>query len=361
MKKIFCLFFVLFIFVYSLTFSASSFTFDGKDTGVEWDGATVYSLVDGESNCGVSFGAVKVKFDYDTDAVCMCFYFIDSEFTADNPYAGVSLNIEGEALFEITASDGVFSENISPYSFDGAVFIDGNNGATCEIRAGIKSGLPETVDCEVRFIDSHGNYSNYYIFSIINEAYVKTETLAISPTSDNTDVAYNTDAGYNTTKKNSVKKETTNRKTTRKSLSKTFAYVEIKTSPPYSYTGRTYSRNNNKSTERNTTVNSTVNTTKDNQTVKVYHEKVIYISEVYITETIENTTEKIIESSQTGNQIMSTSDTVHTTKTTEDKIGLSEGVKYRKIVTAAGVIAFAVIAFFGTYSAKKGSKRSTDD
>ncbi len=363
MKKIFSLFVVLFILAYLLTFSASSFNFDGKDTGVEWDGATVYTLVDGESNCGIDFGAVKVKFDYDTDAVCMCFYFIDPEFTPDNPYAGISLLFDGEALFEITASDGIYSENISPYSFEGAVFVDDNNGATCEIRSGIKSGLPETVDCEVRFIDSHGHYSNYYDFTIINESYVTSDSFVISPTADNTDVAYNTNAFYNTTKNKVVKNETTKRKTTRKSSSKTFAYVEINTSPPYSYTGRTYSRN--KSTKPNTTVVNTVNTTKQkqniNQTVKVYYEKEIYISEVYVTHPIKNTTEYNDILIQSENQTSQTPDTAYTTKTSEKNISLSDGTRYKKLVMAVGIAAFAVIAFFGTYSAKKSLKHSTDE
>ena len=361
MKKIFCMFFVLFIFAYSFKFSASSFTFDGKDTGIEWDGATVYSLVDGDSNCGVSFGAVKVKFDYDSNAVCMCFYFTDSEFTSDNPYAGVSLCVEEDAVFEISASDGYFSENISPYSFEGAVFIDDNKGATCELKAGIKSGLPESIDFEVRFIDSHGYYSNYYNFSVINEAYVASEVFSISPTADNTDIAYNTD--YNTTKKNTVKKETANKKSTKKSFSKTFAYVEIKTSPPYSYTGRTFSRN--KSTKTNTTVSNTVKTTKhnkiDNQTAKTYYEKIIYISEVYITESNYNTTDNVIELSQSENTTLQVSDSENLTIESSEIISLSDGTKYKKLITAAVITAFAVIAFFGTYSAKKSSKHSTDE
>ena len=163
-------FICILILLLSFILSAFSYDIDGIDNGYEWDGAIVSKILDGESNCGVNFGVVKYKFDYETSAVLFCFMFSDPDVTPENNNAGILLTVE-DSTFEFNASDGKKSENIDPYSFDGAIHLDENNGATAEIRVGIKAGLPKSLDCCVRFIDSQGYYSNYYYFTIINDEY----------------------------------------------------------------------------------------------------------------------------------------------------------------------------------------------
>ena len=335
--------FSLFVFVFVLSFSAFSYNIDGIDTGREWDGAAVYNLVDGESNCGVNFGVVKVKFDYETNAFLLCFLFSDPNLTSDNLLAGVLLDVEG-AEFKVDASDGVNSENIDPYSFDGAIYLDINNGATCEVRVGVKAGLPKSVNCSVRFIDSQGGFSNYYPFTIINESYEEPTTVVIF--SSNIDLIDD-----NTTSK---KKATTHRKTTTK------PDITIKTSPPYSYTGRTKKTTTEKSTVKEKT-NPSTKPQKNNVTV-IYYEKEVYISEVYVENKTTYSVTDLSEEFTTA--ISETPESVFQTDnifSDGNGISLSKGTKYKKIMTVAGLICFVSLAGFGVYSAKKSSESTTDN
>ena len=340
MKRLILIFVFIFLFLYFSLSSFSAFIIDGNDTGVEWDGASVYRLFNGESNCGVNLGLVKFKFDYENDALCMCFFSLDPELTPDNLNAGISLSVDGSAPFVVTANDVILSENIPPYSFDGAVYLDNNNGLTCEVRVGIKSGLPEKLECCVRFIDSSGFYSNNYWFTVENEAYSTTDAQIISPTADNTDPVFNSD--------NSGKTENTKKQSDNKKKSTTKSHFEIKTSPPCTYTGRI--KTTKPKAQKNTTVKLTKAEKTKNETVKViYYEKEVIVSEVYVSETTDFVSQQIITEAQP-------------TETTEQniKITLSEGTKYKKIITAVCLCSFVALACFGTYSAKKNSKKSDE-
>ncbi len=345
------------ILINSIAFSVFSFTIDGNDTGIEWDGATVYKLLDGESNCGVNFGVVKIKFDYDTDSICFCFLFLEPGLTPDNQLTGISFAVDDSPFFELVAADGYRTYNINPYCFEGAIYLDDNNGVTCEVRVGIKSGLPENFDGSVRFIDSNGFYSNYYRFTVVNESYEPEEEQVIRPTADNTDPAYNTGASISdkTTKKKSTKLTTRKRNT----IITTREPVIIKTSPPYSYTGRT--KITKPITAKETTANTTK--TKDSQSRAVsvfYYEKEIYISKVYVTQSDSPTTAGVSKSAEMSSDIIgnleSLSAVTDKTNFTGEHIPLSKGTKLKKIVSVAGFIAFFTIAFCGTYSARKNGK-----
>ena len=334
--------FAVFILIYINLFSAFSFDVDGIDSGTEWDGATIYTLIDGESNCRVNLGLVKVKFDYETDALNFCFLFSDPDFTADNLHAGISLSVDNSTPFEVTSSAGSDYQNILPYSFEGAVILDDNKGATCEIRVGFKSGLPETINCSVRYIDSQGSYSNYYNFEIINELYVPDEILTVIPSVNNND-----SSNYNTDK--TSKKSTTKKKTTEKDD------YTIKTSPPYSYTGRT-----KKSTTKKTIDSAVVMTSKPvktkKETVKVYYyEKEVYISEIFISETISKTLESSSENESNIPDNITISNEY--SEMQHEDISLSKGTKYKKVITCVGLAAFITLAVIGVYSAKKGSDK----
>ncbi len=365
---------LIFVFLYIVGFNAFSFVIDGKDNGVEWDGASVYKLVDGESNCGVNFGLVKVKFDYEENALCLCFHFIDPELTVDNELAGIFLTVDDSAEFEIVASDGTLSDDTDPYCFDGAVYVDENNGATCEIRIGIKTGLPESIDFEVRFIDSHGLYSDYKNLTVINELYETTEVLTVNPTADNNDPAYNPDIFEEKSKKTTrekTSKETTKRKTTTKKhttkskKSETDTTFYIKTSPPYIYTGYA-DTTKMKTTKKNTTAVKTTQAVKTSKVKKsdtikekiYYYEKEIYISEVYVTQ---STTVAEIETVTSAD--LSHTDNIMTESSVETtgqipSVTLSKGSKYKKVIAGISMVIFIAIACYGTYSAKKHKSSS---
>ncbi len=344
---------IFLILTINLVYSAFSFTIDGIDSGVEWDGASVYKLVEGESNSGVSFGLVKVKFDYEGNAVCLCFQFIDMNLTADNQSAGVFLTVDNSASFEIVSSDVTHSENIASYSFDGAIYLDDNNGATCEIRVGIKSGLPETIDFDARFIDSNGFYSDIYHFIIVNENYEITHPTVIYPTADNDDPAYNPDlttfpteksTRKKTTKTSAAKKTTINRTTTRSYDS------YIKTLPSEEYT---VSKTTDKTIKSDKTSRAEKSFSTEKIVEKIYYEKEVYISEVYITN-------PVLSSSDVSHIDYSESDSTSVSDTSSSTISLSKGTKYKKIISYIALSAFIAIACFGTYSAKKSKNSSVN-
>ncbi len=333
-----CFLIMLFLFV----LSAFSAHIDGFDTGAEWDGATTYKLVNGESNCGVNFGAVKVEFDFENSAVFLCFMFIDPVLEQDNSLAGISLEIENSSPFEITLNNSPSSYDIQKYSFDGALSVDENNGVTCEIRIGIKSGLPKTLDGRVRFIDAKGEPSNYYNFSLINEKYVETTALEIAPTHDNSDPAYNPD--LLTSKTANAKRTTQKRSTTQKFV--------IKTSPPYSYTGKT-KETSKKSTEpakSETLAAATI----------VYYEKEVIISHIPVTEAAVNVIKNELTATGTTHSVETEMHYSTEVSETSKTMPLSKGQKYKTIATFFGGLLFLIIAVFGAFSAKKNRDSSNN-
>ncbi len=362
MKRIAAVF-LFFIFISAWIFRVFSFDIDGLDSGIEWDGATSYTLIDGESNCGINFGLVKVKFDHETSALLLCFHFIDPDMERDNQNAGITISVEDSPEFGIVASHVTRSENIPPYSFDGAIGVYEFNGATCEVRVGFKSGLPEKIDCKVRFVDSQGYYSNYYDFTVVNENYSPPETQIVFPTADNSDSAYNPDADKVITskKKSTTKKSTTKKEASNTNSEKTQTEFVIKTSPPYSYTGRKTTKRVR--TEKPTTVKITKPEATKKETVKVYYyEKEVYISEVYITETIKPTDLNLTESSaisETSTEIsLNNTEISYSSKET---VSLTQGSKYKKIISGASLAAFVLLAVFGAYSAKKNTNGKAED
>ena len=364
MKKV-CILLSFIFCLNSFILSVFSFSIDGIDSGVEWDGATYYKFIDGESNCGVNFGLVKIKLDNSDNSVYYCFHFSDPNLLPDNSNAGISLSVDGSQQFEITASDSAVYENVSPYSFESAIYIDENNGATCEVRFGIKTGLPQNINSSVRFIDSDGCYSNYYDFIVVNEEYTVNNSI-LHPTADNTDPIYNpyTDTQKSTkikttktTKAKTTKASTTKKKASEETKGETLLpYVEIKTSPPYSYTGRI--KNTVSKTKKVTTVKTTKPKEKIRSGVTVYyHEKEVIISQVYVTQQVFDSVSDMnvypTDNTETESSFLtSAGDTV---SLSNEVVTLSEGIKYKKVISVIGILAFAVVAVVGTYSAKNKS------
>ncbi len=333
--KRFCICFVAILCLFCLL-NAYAAEIDGIDSGYEWDGLQPYVLISGESNCGVNFGTMKLKFDNENRAVFFCFMLKDPKLKKDNMNAGISLSIEDSEPFVITASSSPIEYDIDKISFSGAMSVDENNGATCEIRIGMKAGVPRELNGTVRFIDSDGKLSNTYDFSIKNDSYI--EPTAIGESSG---VIYKTN-------KYETKKNTTRKSRTEKSTANKYTTVEFKinNSPPYSYTGKL-----KPTTEKKKTTTVKEKTTAQPKTKKpatkpagatvYYYEKEVIISQVYITEPITHKIETTAEAE--------TQTTEQTTKT----VSLSKGRKL-KIATAvtAGVLLFALAAW-GAIGAKK--------
>ncbi len=347
MKRIVSAFFAL-IFLFAFVTSAFSANIDGIDSGFEWENATAYKLTDGESNCGVDFGLVKVKFDTQNNAVFLCFMFIDPALEPENLSTGISVSIENSEPFIMTMASSPQNIDIDKYHIEGAMSVDENNGATCELRVGIKAGLPKNLSGSVRFIDANGEPSNYYDFILVNEEYVETTELIISPTKDNDDPVYNPNLlTQKATKEQTVKPKTTQKKkTTTKQTERTRWTIS---DSPYSYTGRT--KRQEKKTEPLQTIIVPAITV-------YYYEKEIIISHVYISQpnaTVDKTETEPISVSSAATEIISHSDTTSTV------VPLSSGSKYKIASILGGGAAFAIIAISGVATVKKKAGVKEDD
>lgn len=350
----------------SVFLKAYSAEIDGIDNGYEWDGATSYVLIDGESNCGIDFGTMKLIMDNENSAVYFCFMLKDRNLEVGNLKAGVSLCVYDSEPFVFTAESIPESFDLNKYSFEGAVSVDENNGATCEIRLGIKDGLPELINGSVQFIDSEGRPSNQCDFSIVNEGYIERTADVLMPTADNNDPAYN--PGLTETKTTRSQNTTTEKKTT-KASSKTSTLSDYKTeefiintSPPYSYS-RTTRVKTQTATEIKTESLQTTEKRKQNNAVTVYHyEKEIIISQVYVEP---KTAQLKEESSNVSTSLSSSSLTTEILNETlsennKQNVSVSEGMKYKYVIAA---VASTFIVLLAAWSAKgsSGKKQKESD
>ncbi len=318
---------IAFLTVFAMCFTATGVTVDGNNQGVEWDGATTYKILDGDSNSSVNFGAVKVKFVPDDYSVYLCLMFKDPMLEKENTLAGISLTVEDASPFVLTmASSPCFSDS-GEYDFSGAMYIDEHNGGTCEVGLHISSGLPEKIECGVRFIDYAGNLSDCFYFTLVNELADETTVKQIRPTADNSDPVYNHETtAVKTTKTATPRttKETTTKETTERTTK------EPKTTKPP------------KTTKKQTSQKATQPPTF------YYYEKEVIISQVYVTQTVLQTT---AQTSAVPAQTESSTE-IHT-ETQTSKIPTSEGTKYKKIAAAVCGAGFIAVAAWGVISAKK--------
>ena len=315
--------------------------------------------------------------------------FIDPVLETDNTSVGVMLTVEDSDSFTVTANNSPDCYDIADYSFDGAISIDENNGATCEIRVGFKNGISKNISAKVRFIDSDGNLSNVYPFTVINSYYSETTELII--TEEETDETESkTTQSQKTTKEKTTKEKTTKEKTTREKTTKekttkkkvttekevrTTDYTlkprttkaekkktefHIQTSPPYSYVRKTKAPKTTKSLK--TTVPKAPKTTKQKPATVYYYEKEIVISHIYVT--AEETSLSDVTTSVTSN-ITATAPTptnLSETKFIEHnkKTSLSDGTKYKIIIGVLSAISFTVLAFASSKSAMKKSDNNNE-
>lgn len=341
MKRI-CSFLIIVLVFFSHIFNAFSMNIDGMNPDGEWDNASANVIFEGESNCKINFAAVKNIINAEESALYLCFMFIDPFLETDNTSTGVSLTVGDSDSFTFDVSDSPFHKDTYIHSFEGALTVDENNGATCEIRLGFKEGLPRIISLVVRFIDSAGVYSNEYPVSIVNNYYSETTELIINDYEN--DINYENVYDYENEKTTDY---TLKKPTTKPEKKKTEFYIQ--TSPPYSYTGRTKAP---KRTSAAKTTEMTVHKTTKPKPEKIYYEKEIIISQVYITEGNPSTDVTSVTETVTSE---STSSAVSSTAS-DDSPPLSKGVKYKILIGTLSAISFTVIAVSATLNNKKSQK-----
>lgn len=299
--------------------SAFSVTVDGIDGGAEWDGAPVKRLFSGESNCKVNFAAVKAKVASSESAVYLCFMFKDPDAALFNPAAGVILNV-GNDTFTVTMESAPCSDDTADHSFDAAITADQNHGMTCEIRLGVKHGVPKSLDMSVRFIDTAGELSNHYAFTVENTEYSETQPVIVAPPTERP-AAPPTEKPAKTTKakKTTTQRDITEKQTTRKATTKR---PKTTTRPVKTTAERTTKAQTQRTTkEPKTKAQRTKAVRVEGNATVYYYEKEVIISQVIVT----------VPAAEA--------------ETTESAISaLNHGTKMKVIITSLGLILLLIIA-----------------
>lgn len=317
------------ILIFVSCFTAFGVNVDGNNQGTEWDGATAYKLFSGESNSSVNFGAVKVKLMPEEYAVYLCFTFLDPNLEQDNTLAGISLSVENSPSYVLTMTNSPYNTDIDKYEVSGAMYIDENNGGTCEVRIGMKYGIPKETSCSVRFIDYQGVPSNIYTFTLVNDSYTETTEMQFKPTADNSDPAYNPDLLTTKPPKTTKPKKTTTERTTKETATK----------------ATTSKKKTTTKAEKTTKEETKPKKETENKTVYVYEKEVI-ISQVVVTVPV------------SAAESLTTQQESSAETTQKAKINISVGSRYKKIAGVIGAVAFVALAVWGVAGAKK--KESED-
>lgn len=280
MKRLLCAVAAL-LMLLAFAVSAFSVTVDGIDGGAEWDGAPVKRLLSGESNCKVNFAAVKAKVASSESAVYLCFMFKDPDAALFNPAAGVILNV-GNDTFTVTMESAPCSDDTADHSFDAAITADQNHGMTCEIRLGVKHGVPKSLDMSVRFIDTAGELSNHYAFTVENTEYSETHPVIVAPPTERP-AAPPTEKPAKTTKakKTTTQRDITEKQTTRKATAKRPKTTIRPVKTTAERTTRAKTQRITKEPKTKTQHTKTVQA-EGNATV-YYYEKEVIISQVIVT------------------------------------------------------------------------------
>lgn len=318
MKRLLCAVAAL-LMLLAFAVSAFSVTVDGIDGGAEWDGAPVKRLFSGESNCKVNFAAVNAKVASSESAVYLCFMFKDPGAALFNPAAGVILNV-GNDTFTVTMESAPCSDDTADHSFDAAITADQNHGMTCEIRLGVKHGVPKSLDMSVRFIDTAGELSNRYAFTVENTEYSETQPVIVAPPTERP-AAPPTEKPAKTTKakKTTTQRNTTKRQTTRKATTKR---PKTTIRPVKTTAERTTKAQTQRTTkEPKTKAQRTKAVRVEGNATVYYYEKEVIISQVIVT----------VPAAEA--------------ETTENAISaLNHGTKMKVIITSLGFLLLLIIA-----------------
>ena len=180
----------------------------------------------------------------------------------------------------------------------------------------------------MRFIDYDGVPSNYSYFTLVNEQYTETTKLMIAPTADNSDPVHN--PGLITTVPEKTTKTTTERTTKEKTTKATTAKATTTKKPQNTTTKKSETAKTSKIKEE--TQGATV----------YYYEKEVIISQVYVTQTEQETA---------ATQTTTEEQTLTAAETTS--IPLSVGSKYKAIAGVICAASFIAVAAWSVIGAKK--------
>lgn len=293
---------------------------DGFDNGAEWDGAAVLLLENGNSNCKVTFASVKYKVANSENAVYLCFMFTDPDAVEFNPSAGVILNVGGDS-FSVIMENSPCADDSSEYSFDAAITADSNYGMTCEIRLGVKAGVPKSLDLCARFVDTDGELSSYYDFTVENPDYIEPQNDNVQYVNPNYAHEYEYTEKTTKAKKTTTTKVTTKKQTTKKRKETTTE--KAKTTVPKTTKTRTTKVPATKKAK-------TVAAKKSEEPATVYYyEKEIILSEVVVT--------------------------VPQVETTGARVLPSGDLRSKLVLALLGFLLMLIIAAAGAFGARKDS------
>lgn len=304
---------LIFALLLSFTFiSASAIRIDGSDSEFEWDGAECIRNVIGADSNNVEFALIKCCFDDNGyDAYFMLYMTDDLSDSLDN--CGFILTINDGVEITVTSSDVVSDAAPDLYNVTAKMNIVESDGVYCEIKVSFKKGLPDTVSGTVSYVDGTGNNSYFYPFSFVYKDAVTTVTVAENSTLKPT---------ARVTKEKTTKQKATSKSTTTKqSASKTTQKAE-------------------KTTKKQ----------KENKTVVYFYEKEVVISQVYVSETVNNviTAEESTTAPSSVQAIQSNYQT-------------ADGIAIQKIICALGGVILVAFAAWAGLSAKKKPKEKASN
>ncbi len=328
MKKISAIL-LLFVFLYLSAVQVFSVEIDGYDRGAEWVDAETILLLNGESNCKVNFGLIKWNIEPSTNSIYFCVMFKEPDLATDNTNVGASIKIENSDFYTVSVSSTDNEIDEDRYTFEGAVSVDSNDGVTCEIRLGLKYGIPDTINGSVRFYDSDAVPSNIYHFTINNSEEITEVDKNYS------DGSYHTSSADTTTQKQE--------KTTKKAEKTT----KNKSSDEDNDLWLLDMILSDLTTKTETT---TLTTHKKSETKKKAQKTNKSSSQNEKTSLSENITDNIEQNNDSTPQESAENSAI------KASLGLEKGDKYKTITLIAGAIALVAIASLGTIKSRKEEK-----
>ena len=335
MKKI-SVFFIAGLICFSAFFDVYSINIDGYDKGSEWDEAESQLILNGESNCKVNFGFVKWIIDSETNNVYLCVLFREPEIPVNNLKAGFSVQVDGSEPFVISVESGGSQYDVDKYYFEGAVKINDNSGITCEVRIGMKYGLPNVINTKIRFYDSDGAPSNIYNLSIVNS---ETTTIRQNVNDDYNNEKYTTVSSGKTTSDNNrntsaTQKVTTTRKSNRDEANDNWGILDI-----LLMTEAT-TKSSQHTSKQSTTAKTTKRSNSKNNKVSMHKSEVAIATETSVAE--------------------ATVKEVSLTELSELKTSVVKPDTYKVITIIAGGLSLVLISVLGTLKSRKDNNDEND-
>ncbi|MCR5484356.1 MAG: hypothetical protein K6F09_02060 [Clostridiales bacterium] len=202
---------VLAVFLFS-SLRAHAVDVDGLATSREWHGGRSAVLVEsgGSTNCELDYIYVSTLVDDETNSLYVLFECRSKNDIADSYRLGAEVYLDGDVVYACRDEKlNRFDENL--YSLGSAFSVsEVVRQFICEMRIGIKFGIPDRLEIGLRAYDETGAPSDYYTFTVREPQEKSAETEKTSK--ETTAKKEKTTAEKKTTEK----KETTTKETTEK-------------------------------------------------------------------------------------------------------------------------------------------------